>query len=186
MREYHISKKIEKKPGPYHDPAIGIKMKVVRTNSMDPDFKALCLELDNELNQRYGRSQEKYDRHNLIEENQTVLVGYIDVLPVAGGCFKALDKIRVEIKRMFVRPGHRRMGLSTAILASLEAWALELGYAKALLETGKGQPEAIGLYRKQGYGVIDNYGPYAGMDNSVCMEKSIHDPLGGEKNGNGL
>ena len=48
-----------------------------------------------------------------------------------------------------------------------------MGYAKALLETGKGQPEAIGLYRKFGYQIIANYGPYRGMENSLCMQKHL-------------
>lgn len=40
-----------------------------------------------------------------------------------------------------------------------------------VLETGKGQPEAIGLYQYMGCQVIDNYPPYEEMANSVCMEK---------------
>ena len=59
------------------------------------------------------------------------------------------------------------------ILISLEKWASELGYKKAILETGKGQPEAIALYQKAGYQIIENYGPYKGLDNSVCMGKNI-------------
>ena len=50
---------------------------------------------------------------------------------------------------------------------------MELGYAAALLETGKRQPEAIGLYRKFGYQIIANYGPYRGMENSLCMQKLL-------------
>ena len=35
------------------------------------------------------------------------------------------------------------------------------------------QPEAIALYRKNGYSQIPNYGQYIGMDNSICFEKVI-------------
>ncbi len=41
------------------------------------------------------------------------------------------------------------------------------------LETGKGQPEAMALYKKAGYSVIPKYGPYKKLANSVCMEKGI-------------
>ena len=42
-----------------------------------------------------------------------------------------------------------------------------------ILETGFKQPEAIRLYTKNNYNVIPNYGQYAGMVNSVCMEKVL-------------
>ena len=41
------------------------------------------------------------------------------------------------------------------------------------IETGKRQPEAIGLYKKKGYKLIPNYGQYAGTENSLCFEKEI-------------
>ena len=59
------------------------------------------------------------------------------------------------------------------ILAELETWAAELSFAKCILETGKRQPEAIGLYKKNGYKLIPNYGQYAEIENSVCFEKVV-------------
>jgi len=41
------------------------------------------------------------------------------------------------------------------------------------LETGKKQPEAIALYKKNGYKLIPNYGQYAEIENSVCFEKVV-------------
>jgi hypothetical protein len=55
----------------------------------------------------------------------------------------------------------------------LENWAGELSYAKCILETGKRQPEAIGLYKKNGYKLIPNYGQYAEAENSLCFEKEL-------------
>ncbi|MDP4933120.1 MAG: GNAT family N-acetyltransferase, partial [Salibacteraceae bacterium] len=34
-------------------------------------------------------------------------------------------------------------------------------------------PEAIALYKKYGFQIIDNYGQYAGVETSYCFEKSI-------------
>jgi GNAT superfamily N-acetyltransferase len=59
------------------------------------------------------------------------------------------------------------------ILAELEKWAGELSCTKCILETGKRQPDAIGLYKKNGYKPVPNYGQYAGVENSVCFEKVI-------------
>ena len=59
------------------------------------------------------------------------------------------------------------------ILKELERWAAKLNYSKCILETGKKQPEAINLYKKNNYTVIDNYGQYASVDNSVCFAKYL-------------
>jgi hypothetical protein len=52
-----------------------------------------------------------------------------------------------------------------------------LKFTGAILETGKGQHEAIGVYTKRNYTVIENYGQYAGVELSICMRKDF-DPLG--------
>ncbi len=70
-------------------------------------------------------------------------------------------------------PGSRGKGIASKILAELEIWATELFYEKCILETGKKQPEAIALYKKNGYNIIPNYGQYAGVENSLCFEKEI-------------
>lgn len=148
-----------------------------------PDFITLTRKLDDELNQRYGKAQVAYITHNRIDPIDTAMMAYEGEVPVGCGCFKAVDYGEadgpcIEIKRMFVVPDARGRGTALALLTALEAWAGEMGYLTALLETGSGQPEAIGLYKKAGYTVIPNYGPYQDMDNSICMKKEIpHGPI---------
>jgi putative acetyltransferase len=67
----------------------------------------------------------------------------------------------------------RGRGLSRQILAKLEDVALENGYNTVRLETGKRQPEAIGLYESAGYHRIPCYGQFAHQPLSVCFEKKI-------------
>jgi len=148
-------------------------MVTLKTTNTHQDFCALTHALDAELNARYGKEQALYDKHNVIEPIETAIVGYEDETPMACGCFKKIDDITVEMKRMFVTPAYRRRGFSSQILTTLEAWAVELGFSVARLETGKAQPEAIALYGKMGYEVIPNYAPYVGMKNSVCMSKKL-------------
>lgn len=149
------------------------QMVTCKRNNSHQDFCALTKALDAELNARYGKEQALYDKHNVIDPIETALVGYENDVPVACGCFKKIDAKTVEIKRMFVDPNCRRRGFSSQLLCELEAWAVELGFSEARLETGKGQPEAIALYAKMGYAVILNYGSYVGMENSVCMHKAL-------------
>jgi len=42
-----------------------------------------------------------------------------------------------------------------------------------ILETLYKQIEAISLYQKVGFEIVENYEPYVGLANSVCMSKSI-------------
>jgi GNAT superfamily N-acetyltransferase len=79
----------------------------------------------------------------------------------------------MEIKRMYVRPGSRRKGIAFRVLNELEKWAGELSYRKTILETSLRQPEAIGLYKKNGYTLIPNFGQYTGFENSICFEKQL-------------
>ena len=146
-------------------------MNIKRVDNNHRDFVALTKKLDAELTSRYGAKQSAYDEHNVIDRISTAVVGYIGERPVACGCFKVVDDQTVEIKRMYVADDCRRNGLSVMVLQSLEKWSSELGYTKAILETGKGQPEALGLYRRCGYEITENYGPYKGLENSVCMKK---------------
>ncbi|MDD3342320.1 MAG: GNAT family N-acetyltransferase [Sulfurospirillaceae bacterium] len=148
-------------------------MEMKRTSNADIHFQILTQHLDQELNARYGALQSSYDKHNVIVPIETALVGFDETMPVACGCFKVIDDKTVEIKRMFVLSEYRRQGISTQMLHALEQWAISLGYCMARLETGKRQPEAIGLYQKYGYEIIDNFEPYRGIDNSVCMQKTL-------------
>jgi len=74
---------------------------------------------------------------------------------------------------MYVIPEKRNKGFASEVLKELENWALELSYNKCILETGKRQPEAISLYKKNGYSNIPNYGQYSGVENSVCFQKVL-------------
>jgi putative acetyltransferase len=144
-----------------------------RANSSNPDFRLLIPLLDKELADRYGELQSVYDHYNHIIDINTVIIAYRGDAPVGCGCFKQIDKHSVEIKRMFVKPAERGQGIASAILSGLELWAWENGFSYTLLETGDQQHEAIALYQKLGYTTIPNYGQYAGMESSICMQKEL-------------
>lgn len=52
-------------------------------------------------------------------------------------------------------------------------WAMELGYKRMILETGELLAESCAIYRKMGFEVIPNYGPYENMPESLCMAKNL-------------
>ena len=148
-------------------------MRTILTNNTNTDFIALTKLLDAELNSRYGALQKQYDLHNTVADISHVLVVYLENLPVACGAFKIFDMQTVEIKRVFVTPEYRKRGISRHIMHRLEADAKSLGFTYAVLETGRGQPEAIALYHNLGYAIIENYPPYVDVSTSVCMKKAL-------------
>lgn len=148
-------------------------LKIERTTSDNPAFRQLIGELDEELNSRYGELQKQYNPFNKIEQNDTVVIARIDGIAVGCGCFKSFDDKTVEIKRVYLQKNFRGNGIASEIMKELEQWAAELGYTTAVLETGKGQPEAIRFYAKLGYTLTPNFGQYIGNDNSVCMRKCL-------------
>ena len=144
-----------------------------RTVSENADFQNLVTLLDEDLKKRDGSEHAFYAQFNKTTNIQNVIVCFIDNKPVGCGAFKEYAKGEAEIKRMFVLPGYRGRGIASAILKELEVWACQANYSTCILETGKNQPEAISLYKKAGYAVIDNYGQYKHITNSICMKKVL-------------
>ncbi|MFE5714284.1 GNAT family N-acetyltransferase [Streptomyces sp. NPDC056501] len=78
-----------------------------------------------------------------------------------------------ELKRMYVIPEARGLGLARRILATLEADARATGRTRMVLETGTAQPEAIALYTSSGYEPCTKFGHYRDYPNSRCFAKSL-------------
>ena len=145
----------------------------IRTSSDNRDFIELVKLLDADLAIRDGDKHAFYDQFNKIDDIRYVVVAYENNKPAGCGAIKEYKPDSMEVKRMYVLPQNRKKGIASIILAELEGWASELSYSKCILETGKGQPEAIELYRKNGYTLIPNYGQYSGVGNSLCFEKRL-------------
>jgi GNAT superfamily N-acetyltransferase len=144
-----------------------------RTDSDDPDFKALVKLLDADLAVRDGDDHSFYSQFNKIDKIRHAVVCYENGTPIGCGAIKAFDAAAMEVKRMYVSQEGRNKGIATRVLGELEEWAKELGYIRCVLETGKRQPEAIALYEKNGYARTPNYGQYVGIENSVCFAKDL-------------
>ena len=147
--------------------------KIIRTTAANEDFRKLVAQLDHYLAVIDGNEHDFYHQFNKIENLNQVIVIYEDDIAIACGAIKELDTDSMEVKRMFTDPAHRGKGLARQVLSELEKWAVELGYRKCLLETGKRKEDAIALYTRNKYQVIPNYGQYIGVDNSVCFQKVL-------------
>jgi len=148
-------------------------MKIIRTNSVNPDFIELVSLLDAELEILDGAEHSFYAQFSKIDKIKYAVVAYINEKPVGCGAIREFEPKIMEIKRMYVSPASRNKGIASGILSELENWARELSCSKCVMETGKRQPEAIGLYKKRGYTLIPNYNQYENIENSVCFEKEL-------------
>ncbi len=83
--------------------------------------------------------------------------------PAGCGALKFHDGAPAEIKRMWVTPAARGLGLGRRLLTELEARAAARGVRTLRLETNHALGEAIGLYRAAGYREVGAFNdePYA-------------------------
>ena len=144
-----------------------------RTNSQNPDLPDLIKLLDEDLQIRDGPEHSFYAQFNKLDNIQHVVICYSDDIAIGCGAFKPYDQQCIEVKRMFVMLEYRGKSIGLHILNELEMWAAELNYTSAILETGNKQPEAIRLYEKAGYKIIENFGQYKNVQNSVCMARDF-------------
>ena len=146
---------------------------IKRSNSQNFDFIAMVKLLDADLKLRDGDDHDFYAQFNSIVSLPFVVLAYWKNKPVGCGAIKEHNSTIIEIKRMFVAPNERGKGIASMILKELEKWAAEKNCHSCILETGLRQPEAIALYKKNGYLSIPNYGQYKEMKNSVCFSKEL-------------
>ncbi|WP_367136251.1 GNAT family N-acetyltransferase [Saccharothrix sp. HUAS TT1] len=146
-----------------------------------PDSAKLIAELQQVYVDRYGDADiTPVDPAQFAAPLGHFAVGYLDDAPVACGGWRAHDEEQdslrpgdAEIKRMYVVDAARGRGLARAVLSALEEAARAVGRRRMVLETGLRQPEAIGLYRANGYERIDNFGVYRHHPESLCFAKDL-------------
>ena len=146
---------------------------ILRTTAENTDFKDQVVLLDEFLKKRDGEDHPFYAQFNKLDSIKNIVVCFDDDEPVGCGAYKQYDETTVEIKRMFVKPSYRAKGAATKVLQELEKWAIENNFCSAILETVKNQPEAVALYKKNGYTIIPNFGQYKNVEKSICMHKIL-------------
>ena len=91
---------------------------------------------------------------------------------IACGALRDLGDSIGELKRIYVRPEARRLGLGRQISERLIAFAKDSGYRSVRLDTLRRLAGAIELYRELGFDFIEPYNEKPDLD-IVYMEKVI-------------
>jgi GNAT superfamily N-acetyltransferase len=136
-----------------------------------PDGVALREAQRVEIDGRYGGDTEPGAKPTAADISVFLLARATDGTAVACGALRHLAGEMAEVKRMFVHPDWRGLGIARQVLAALEDHAAAQGWTVLRLETGERQHEAIGLYLSAGYCRIPNFGPYADAPHSICFER---------------
>ncbi|MGW7053826.1 GNAT family N-acetyltransferase [Streptomyces sp. NPDC054887] len=148
-----------------------------------PDAMKLDAEVQQEYIQRYNGEGDTtpLDASMFRPPAGLFLIAYdADGRPVASGAWRRQDENGegyadgdAEIKRMYVRPESRGLGLARRILAALEDDARAAGRTRMVLETGTQQPEAIALYVSSGYAPTAKFGHFREYEDSRCFAKPL-------------
>lgn len=150
-------------------------MEYKRTDGTDKDFIENCRRLDKDLDERVGKviQREKYQKYNQLDKIKEAIVVYDENTLVGAGSIRKYDIQNVELKRIYISPLFRGRGIGTELVSRLMEWAKELGYQRMILETGERLTESCALYKKLGFEIIPNYGPYENMKESLCMARDL-------------
>ena len=101
--------------------------------------------------------------HELTPPAGLLLVASLREEPIGCGALKFHENTVGELKRMWVAPRARGLGLGRRLLEALERHAREAGVAVLHLETNRSLIEAIQMYRECGYQEVAAFNdePYA-------------------------
>lgn len=101
--------------------------------------------------------------HELTPPAGLLLVAHLREEPIGCGALKLHENAPGELKRMWVAPRARGLGLGRRLLLALEHSAREAGVTVLHLETNRALIEAIQLYRSCGYQEVEAFNdePYA-------------------------
>jgi ribosomal protein S18 acetylase RimI-like enzyme len=138
------------------------------------DAIELIDELESHLASFYPReSRHGYSVEKLIAQGVAFFVIRNDGLPAGCGGIQLFGTGYGELKRMYVRPQFRGLGLGRLMLDHLAHYAQSRGVELLRLETGIHQHAAIRLYEGAGFRTVPPFPPYKEDPLSRCYEKRL-------------
>ena len=139
-----------------------------------PLIATLIGELDRYMSELYpAESNHLVDLATLARPDVRFFAVRIDDEPVGCGAIM-LKGGYAEVKRIYVSPRARGLGLGKLILGRLERETRAEGLRLMRLETGTLQPQALSLFAAMGFARCGCFGDYPADDAySVFMEKQL-------------
>ena len=137
-----------------------------------PMARTIIAELEAELDPLYpDESQHGYSVDKLLSERVDFFLVRYRGQPVGCGGVQLFGTDYGELKRMYIGPDFRGLGLARQLVDHLAHHAREQGVSVLRLETGVHQHEAIRLYEGMGFRQIPPFGPYRPDPLSLFYER---------------
>jgi DNA-binding MarR family transcriptional regulator len=132
------------------------------TDPADADAQHCLHEYYGELDRRFGAGFDPSlsllaDLDGMRPPDGTFVVATLAGEPVACGAIRWRGGEPPELKRMWVAPAARGLGVGRRLLADLETRAAGRGHPVVRLETNQALTEAIAMYRSAGYREVDPF-----------------------------
>ena len=144
---------------------------LVRIDILDPEDRAAAYCLGEYYAELGRRFDDGWDHaisiaatpEQLREPAGLFVVASLHGSPIGSGALKFNGEEPAELKRMWVAPSARGLGLGRRLLSELEQLAASRGVRVVRLETNRNLTEAIALYRSAGYREVPRFNdePYA-------------------------
>jgi ribosomal protein S18 acetylase RimI-like enzyme len=143
-------------------------VRVVIEDPRSPDA-VLCLrsyfaELDERFDTGFDPTRAlPVDPEDMTPPRGLLLLARLHGEPAGCGALKLTKEGLAEIKRIWVSPSTRGLGVGRRLVRELEKHAAERGATKVRLDTNRTLTEAIALYRSEGYREVPRFNdePYA-------------------------
>lgn len=134
---------------------VGAVLRIERRADRDPDVQAAQAAYLAEIARRFGRPLDAWNQGPVTPARSLLVVD--GDRPVGCGALRDLAPGMGEIKRMWLHPDARGLGLGTRLLAALESTARQAGHREIRLDTNERLHEAIVLYEAAGYRRVARY-----------------------------
>ncbi len=150
-------------------------IEIIAVSIRDDGILEMVKELDALMNELYPpESTHLTPPEELSAGANRLFAAKVDGKLMGCGAIRVVGQDYAEIKRIFVDPASRGLGLAKAILNRLESESRLLGLREMKLETGTSQPEAIRLFERCGYTQCPAFGDYPKNDPySYFMQKTL-------------
>ncbi|KJV48827.1 acetyltransferase [Pantoea sp. BL1] len=138
-----------------------------------PESQRLIEQLSTELAAITGNNGRSHFSAEAIDAKRSIWVLAKDQQGRAVGCasLRPLSDDVAELKRMY--SDRSVSGVGDTLLDYLQEWAAKAGYKDIQLSTRVINTRAVAFYLKHGFEQIDNYGPYVGRPESICLSKTL-------------
>lgn len=147
---------------------------IVRERPDTIEARQLIDELEADLGPHYPKeSRHGYSIEKLLQQGVAFFVMRQGENSAGCGGVQLFGTEYGEIKRMYIRPHFRGLGLGKLMLDHLADYARQQGLSVLRLETGIHQTAAIQLYQRYGFQSIPPFSDYKPDPLSIFYEKRI-------------